>query len=537
MLLFNSVEFLIFFLIVVIIYFLINDRFKWIVLLSSSYYFYMSFKAEYIILLFFSTGVSYCAAIMMEKWRKYRKIILIYALVVNLGMLVLFKYLNFVSKSIVNVLEKIRIHINFTPFDILLPIGISFYTFQVCGYLIDVYRRKIKAERHFGIFATFVSFFPKLVAGPIERGNHLIPQFFKKHVIDPSGIAAGFRLVLWGFFKKLLIADRAGIIVNEVYTFPNLYDGWSLWIATLFFSVQIYTDFSAYTDIARGTSRMLGYHLVRNFQRPYLSSSIVDFWRRWHISLMQWFRDYIYIPLGGKLAKKGKWIKNVLLIFFVSGLWHGANWTFVLWGLIHGGYYILSKELLSMRKKLSQFLGWKHFSATHQLLKTFITFNIVSFLWIFFRSESLVEAIYISKRIIWDVLVVVLVILIVLYILLTFGAWITPLTLKKIEADLKRPFPLFLVLFTIFFLTYLGYGGADYLSILLSPIDSITIFISLFFTIILFIVEYSQERNCDFEQEFKQFPIYVRWMGYYLIIFIILFFGIFREISFIYFKF
>ena len=304
----------------------------------------MCWKPEYIFLILFSTIVDYYCGLKMEgaQNRTYKKLFLTLSLFTNLSVLFAFKYLNFFSDSIRYILNEFNIFYNIPYFNVLLPVGISFYTFQTLSYTIDVYRGQKKAEKHLGVFALYVSFFPQLVAGPIERSTRLLPQLKKENSFDYLRFKNGLLLMLWGFFKKIVIADRLAVLVNTVYNNPIDYQGITLIIATIFFAFQIYCDFSAYSDIAIGASKIMGYDLMKNFNRPYFSKSIAEFWRRWHISLGSWFRDYLYFFLGGN--KKGQliWYKNLMLVFLISGLWHGANWTFVIWGFLHGFYMIFS---------------------------------------------------------------------------------------------------------------------------------------------------------------------------------------------------
>ena len=328
---FNSLEFAVFFPIVVGLYLLTPERFRWTLLLAASYYFYAAWKAEYLILILVSTLIDYTVALRMEKASNpaKRRSWLIVSLCSNLGILFSFKYFNFFNDSVRTVFDQFNIFYDVPAFEVLLPVGISFYTFQTLSYTIDVYRGQRPAERHIGIFALYVAFFPQLVAGPIERSTRLLPQFFKKVELTYERTVDGLRLMLWGFFKKLVIADRVGAYVDVVYASPDDHSGMTVLIATYFFAFQIFCDFSGYSDIAIGSARILGYDLMDNFRRPYFSKSISEFWRRWHISLSTWFRDYVYIPLGGNRVVKWRWYYNLMVVFVVSGLWHGANWTFV----------------------------------------------------------------------------------------------------------------------------------------------------------------------------------------------------------------
>lgn len=394
--LFNSLHFVFFFPLVVAIYFSIPQRYRWGLLLAASYYFYMCWKAEYIFLIILSTVIDYYAANRMGKQstRRERRPYLILSLVANLGLLFAFKYFNFFSESVRVLFDSVNIFYDAPAFDLLLPVGISFYTFQTLSYTIDVYRDQRKPERHFGVFALYVSFFPQLVAGPIERSTRLLPQFFEKHEFDYRRVTDGLKLILWGFFKKVVIADRLAVVVDQVYNNPYNYEGVSIIVATYFFAFQIYCDFSGYSDIAIGTAQVLGYDLMQNFRIPYYSKSISEFWKRWHISLSSWFRDYLYIPLGGSRVSKWRWYPNLMITFVVSGLWHGANWTFVIWGGLHGLYLVASILTERTRAGVYRFFNLNVNSFPIRLFRILITFHLVCLAWIFFRANNVTEAWY-----------------------------------------------------------------------------------------------------------------------------------------------
>lgn len=398
--LFNSLQYLIFFPIVVGGYFLIPYRFRWILLLMASYYFYMAWKPAYIILIIISTLIDYFAGIMMGSTddQKKRKKYLALSLVSNLSLLFLFKYFNFFNDSAKTVLEYFNIPFYLPQFKLLLPMGISFYTFQTMSYSIDVYKGVIKPEKHLGIFALYVTFFPQLVAGPIERSENLLPQFREKHDFDYDLATNGLKLMAWGLFKKVVVADRIAILVNTVYNNVHDYTGIPLILATVLFAFQIYCDFSGYSDIAIGSAQVMGYRLMVNFRRPYFSKSISEFWRRWHISLSTWFKDYIYIPLGGNRVSKWRWQLNLVIVFLVSGLWHGASWTFVVWGAIHGFYQIFSIWTSNIRKRIVKLIGLDKVPLLYKALQIVITFILVCFGWIFFRANNISDAIYIVRN-------------------------------------------------------------------------------------------------------------------------------------------
>lgn len=397
--LFNSIDFILFFPVVVALFFALPHRFRWMLLLAASYYFYMCWKAEYAILILASTIVDYWAALRMQKYRSNRRFYLGISLLSNLGMLFGFKYFNFFNESARAAFDQFNIFYNVPAFDVLLPVGISFYTFQTLSYTIDVYRGKQEAERHFGIFALYVSFFPQLVAGPIERPSHLIPQFKKCQDFDPARIGSGLRLMLYGFFKKLIVADRLSVYVDAVYAAPDAHSSLTLTVATIFFAVQIYCDFSGYSDIAIGASRVMGYDLMINFRRPYFSKSLAEFWRRWHISLSTWFRDYVYVSLGGNRVPYWRHLLNLSAVFLISGLWHGANWTFVVWGGIHGGILCLSILTKDWRTRLPGYDWLARHQLLHQCLQVLTVFAIVNVAWVFFRAATVGDAVTIISRI------------------------------------------------------------------------------------------------------------------------------------------
>src|SRR3989338_2077528 len=402
--LFNSLQFLIFFPIVVSVYFVLPHRFRWFFLLCSSYYFYMCWKPEYVVLIMISTIIDYYAGLQMWKTtlRAKRKKYLILSLVSNFCILFAFKYFNFFNESARHIFNHFNILYNIPAFKVLLPIGISFYTFQTLSYSIDVYRGHQKAEKHLGIFALYVAFFPQLVAGPIERSINLLPQFYEKHSFDYQRIKKGLLLMSWGFFKKLVIADHVAVLVDQVYNHPADYTGTSLIIATYFFAFQIYCDFSGYSDIVVGAAQVLGFDLMTNFNFPYMAKSVAEFWKRWHISLSTWFRDYLYIPLGGNRVTKNRWFFNIFAVFLLSGLWHGANWTFIIWGALHGSYLLFSIASSGWRNQAVSALKLNQYPRIHEAIKIFVTFHFVVFAWIFFRANSIKDAVYISTHLFTD---------------------------------------------------------------------------------------------------------------------------------------
>jgi alginate O-acetyltransferase complex protein AlgI len=480
--LFNSVEFLIFFPVVVIVYFLLPLRFRVLFLLLASYYFYMSWQVEYIILIIASTVIDYVAAKRIYKATQIwaRRGYLFLSLASNFGILFFFKYFNFFNDTIQSFLSLFHISYTSVRPDVLLPVGISFYTFQTVSYTVTVYRGLQKPEHNFIKFALYVSFFPQLVAGPIERATRLLPQFDQKHSVDYARITDGIKLMTWGFFKKLVIADRLAAVVDTVYNDPTNFSGVPLILATYFFAFQIYCDFSAYSDIAIGAAKVLGYDLMENFRQPYFANSIPNFWHRWHISLSTWFRDYLYVPLGGNRQGEARLYLNLLIVFLASGLWHGANWTFVVWGALHGllmiGFTFGSKLI---HGKLC-FNIPKPYSLLVTGFSIFVTFHLVAFSWIFFRAKSLPDALFIISHLFSDL-------------------------------ELRS-----------------GYGldiGGGY--------ETMITFIAL---LVLILVDYLRERNVTLEF-LRVRPLVLRWSLYYALVFSILLFGKFRVTEFIYFQF
>ena len=398
--LFNSLEFLVFFPIVIALYFAIPYRFRWILLLLASYYFYMCWNYKYVLLIVVSTVVDYTTGILLYRSsrKRLRKLLLLGSLLTNLGLLFFFKYFNFFGGAINSVFDKFNIFYDIPAYNFLLPVGISFYTFQTLSYTIDIYKGKQKPEYHFGRFALFVSFFPQLVAGPIERSVNLLPQFRQEFDFDYERVKNGLMLMGWGFFKKIVIADRLAEYVNIVYNNPAEFEGIPNIIATFFFTFQIYCDFSGYSDIAIGAALVMGYRLMTNFRRPYFAMNISEFWKRWHISLSTWFRDYVYIPMGGNRVVKWRWYYNLFITFLVSGLWHGANWTFVIWGAIHGFYLIFAIWTAKYREGFNRWIGLTNRPGLFKFVQVFITFILVYISWIFFRANNVSEALFILKN-------------------------------------------------------------------------------------------------------------------------------------------
>lgn len=390
---FNSFTFLLFFPVVTALYFLVPHKFRWLLLLIASCYFYMFFKAIYILILFFTIIIDYTAGIYLEKVNdpKKKKLLLILSLTANIGVLAVFKYFNFFNANLSGLLYWMG-YTNPIPFlQILLPIGLSFHTFQAMSYTIEVYRGHQKAERHFGIYALYVMFYPQLVAGPIERPQNLLPQFKTEHHFNALDVSEGLKRMLIGFFKKVVVADRLSIYVKTVFNNYPEHGSATIVLASLFFAVQIYCDFSGYSDIAIGSARVMGFKLMENFKRPYFAKSISEFWSRWHISLSTWFKDYVYIPLGGNRVSKGRLYLNLFAVFMISGLWHGANWTFIVWGTLHGFYLICGMATQKWRTATANKLGLGS-GVFANFLNISFTIFLVTISWIFFRAVSLEQA-------------------------------------------------------------------------------------------------------------------------------------------------
>ncbi len=477
--LFNSLEFLIFFPIVVALYYTLPHKYRWALLLLSSCYFYMVFVPVYILILGFTIVVDYFAGILLEESKgRRRKIYLIASIIANTGVLAVFKYYNFLNENLTVLLKGFTIENPIPYLSILLPIGLSFHTFQAMSYTIEVYRHKQKAERNFGIYALYVMFFPQLVAGPIERPQNMLHQFHTETYLDFERIADGLKHIVWGLFKKVVIADRISEYVNIVYSDPHNFHGTQLLIATLFFSFQIYCDFSGYSSIAIGAAKILGIKLMVNFRRPYLAENIREFWHRWHISLSSWFRDYLYFPLGGSRVPLLRGYFNTFFVFLVSGLWHGANWTFVIWGALHGFYQVFGRITQPLRDRINQFTGLTRVPGVLKYIQIFTTFILASFAWIFFRAETFKDASYIAGNI----------------------------------------FKL---------------GSLQNLNLFEFPVD---MYISIFLILFLLIIEILEERY-KLSESLKLSPVYVRWSVYAVSLIALAGLGIWKSADFIYFQF
>lgn len=394
--LFNSVDYLIFFPVVVALYFAFPAKWRWLLLLIASYVFYMFWKAEYVVLILFTTVVDYIAAIKMAQAgsKKEKKWYLALSLVTNLGMLAGFKYLNFTTSSMNWLFGELNIQEQFPVMNILLPVGISFYVFQSLSYTIDVYRGIKEPEKHAGKFALYVCFFPQLVSGPIERSNHLMPQIHNPLPFDQARLISGLKLMLWGFFKKMVIADRLGMFVGKIYENPDQFHGIPVILATVLFAFQLYCDFAGYTDIARGSARILGFDLMINFNRPLIAKSLRDFWNRWHMSLTTWFRDYLLYSLPYVKNKKiimGLMYRNLIITYLLMGLWHGASWNFVIFGLLNGVLLVVETITERQRSWLFEKSGLDKVPILKGLISNIITFSILISTMVFFRAKSLAD--------------------------------------------------------------------------------------------------------------------------------------------------
>ena len=396
--LFNSIDFAIFLPIVFILYWFVankNLKLQNLLIVAASYLFYGWWDYRFLLLILFSTIVDYSVGIglLKQENKTKRKILLGTSILVNLGFLGFFKYYNFFLDNFITAFSFFGTEIKANSLNIILPVGISFYTFQTLSYSIDVYKRKLEPTKDFIAFSAFVSFFPQLVAGPIERARNLLPQFYKKRTFDYSKAVDGMRQILWGLFKKIVIADNCAVFADQIFNNSNDYSGSTLVLGAIFFAFQIYGDFSGYSDIAIGTARLFGFNLMQNFAFPYFSRDIAEFWRRWHISLSTWFRDYLYIPLGGSRGTNYFKIRNVFIIFLVSGFWHGANWTFIIWGGLNALYFLPIMLLNKNKINTDVVAQGKHLPSVREVLSITLTFSLTTIAWIFFRAEDIHHAI------------------------------------------------------------------------------------------------------------------------------------------------
>jgi alginate O-acetyltransferase complex protein AlgI len=495
--LFNSVVFAVFFVIVTLLYFILPYRWRWLLLLIASCYFYMFFLPIYILILFFTIVIDYFAGIYIEKAEgKQRKFYLIASIITNVGILAIFKYYNFFIDNI-NTVFALNQASSLPYLEILLPIGLSFHTFQAMSYTIEVYRNKQPAERHFGIYALYVMFYPQLVAGPIERPQNVLHQFREKHDFDYQRVTDGLKLMAWGLFKKVVIADKLALLTNQVYETPESYDGIPLIIATVFFSFQIYCDFSGYSDIALGSAQVMGFRLMKNFDSPYLSKNISEFWSRWHISLSTWFRDYLYIPLGGNRVSIPRWYFNLFIVFMVSGFWHGANWTFIAWGALHGLYLIMAiiknNILHRLNIQVTNHIALKLLDFTNIIF----TLSLVFFAWIFFRAKNIHDALYIATHLFDNVVH------------------------KMLHVR-----------------EYVQNGGffSKFIGITNQNFYIFDYAWCVLLIMLLFVTDYINKKE-DLIQRINKFPLFLRWIIYYSLIITIIFMGQNEELQFIYFQF
>lgn len=391
---FNSLDFVMFFLIVFVLYYIIGNKYRWILLLISSCIFYMAWRIELIVLILVSSLINYTISnlIYANKNESNRKKLLKLSLFLNFGLLFVFKYMMFINHTFAGLYNWFGWNYPISDFSIILPMGISFYTFQAASYTIDVYRKTYKPQKNYFKLTLYIMFFPQLVAGPIERADRLMPQFFSPKKYSLKNVVAGSKFVIMGFFKKIVIADRVAVVVDTVFNSVYDFSGLAYIIAVILFAFQVYCDFSGYSDIAIGAAKMLDIDLMQNFDKPYFSSSIKEFWRRWHISLSTWFKDYLYIPLGGSRVSKPNYYLNLMITFLASGLWHGANWTFVIWGGLHGFYQIVG----DLKSRVFKIKAPKFFSVP-------MTFVLVVFAWIFFRANNVNDAFYIVANLASDI--------------------------------------------------------------------------------------------------------------------------------------
>jgi alginate O-acetyltransferase complex protein AlgI len=490
--LFNSFEFALFFPIVTILFFLLPHRYRWLLLLLASCFFYMFFKPVYIFILIFTILIDYFAAILIARQveKKKRKLLLLISIIANVGILVVFKYYNFLATNLQIVMESVHKTGHIPLLNMLLPIGLSFHTFQAMSYTIEVYRGKQVPEKHLGIYALYVMFYPQLVAGPIERPQNILHQFHEPKSFNYENMRSGLILMAWGLFKKVVIADRLALFVNHVYGQPLQYKGLPLIISSVFFAFQIYCDFSGYSDIAIGSARCMGYELMQNFNKPYMSTSISEFWQRWHISLSTWFRDYVYIPLGGNRLGAARWCLNIMIVFLISGIWHGANWTFLIWGLLNGVYLLIEhflKKLVPQETRKPN---------TNNMLLTMFhrikVFLLITLAWVFFRAENLSQALYIIK-----------------HMFVGLPEQIRQIFYNENFARLK--------------LLYLHNKPGSFVIALL--------------LLALLMTVHHRQKTKEFSEWLTAKPTYVRWTAYYVLVLSFVTLGVFNNSEFIYFKF
>jgi alginate O-acetyltransferase complex protein AlgI len=486
---FNSIEFLIFFPLVALAFFSLPHRWRWFLLLGASYLFYASWNPKYLIVLLTMTAIGYISGRLLERQTRpmTHRLILTFSLLAILGVLFFFKYFELSNRALRAAFEQLGVGNLIPGFNLLLPLGISYFTFQTLSYILDVYRGGVKAEKHAGIYALFIAFFPHVTAGPIARANLLLPQFHAKHAPEYERVVSGLQRIAWGFFKKLVIADRLAVAVNTVYNDPTAYTGLPLILATYAFAFQIYCDFSGYADIAIGAARVMGFKLQENFNQPYYAQSIPDFWRRWHITLYNWLRDYIFYPLNRALKRSRLAADGILalalppmLTMLASGLWHGTAWTFIVWGGLHGIFMVGS--VLWNRRSGSAHLPVPLLPQVANGIKIFATFHLVCFAWIFFRANSISDAVYILQH---------------LFVDLGTGASLSEL---------------------------ISLGWYDWLIAVLA-------------ILLMEAVHWGQRKNGSLREVIRRQPVWLRWSLYYALVVVIFMFGKFGAGEFIYARF
>lgn len=488
--LFNSLDFIFFFPVVTLIYFLLPHRFRWLHLLVASCVFYMYFVPVYILILFLTIGIDYVAGILIESTTDQvrRKRWLILSIVANVGVLCVFKYYNFFVGNVDTMFAAAGMKSYIPLLNIILPIGLSFHTFQAMSYTIEVYRGNQPAERHLGIYALYVMFYPQLVAGPIERPQNLLHQFREVHNPEYERIVAGLRLMLWGLIKKVVIADRIGTITDPIFDHPHTYSALGLYMGVAMFHVQVFCDFSAYSDIAIGSARVMGFKLMTNFNMPFHARTVSEFWRRWHISLSSWFRDYVYLPLGGNKEGNFKTYRNLFFVCLLSGLWHGASWLFIIWGLLQGAYMIVGHMTKKLRKRINDTVGISSVKWLDHGLDILITFSLTAFARIFFRGRNMDDAWYFIKKL----------------------------------KDLPRELGLFLST------GKLGFTHLPQFRSVLLPV---------FALIVLMEMAHLLKIKYDLQNTFSQRPAAIRWTLYFTGLILLTFFGVYDNRQFIYFQF
>ena len=502
---FNSIQFLFFFAIVAAAFFFVSHYIKknWVsqvLLLVASLYFYMCAKPVYVVFLLISILITWTSGLLMEGRSVARKrLVLVLSLVSNLGILFFFKYYNFFAKTLSSLSSLAQMPVDMPTLNILLPIGISFYTFQVLGYAIDVYKGKINAEHNFLTYALFVSFFPQILSGPIGRAGPLIPQFKVNHEFEYQRVTDGLKIAAWGMFKKVVIADRLAQYVSNTYDNAYSTSGLSLLIAMLFYSFQILCDFSGYSDMAQGTAKVLGFNIIANFRRPYFAKSVADFWHRWHISLSTWFRDYIYFPLGGSRVKRHRLYFNIMVTFIISGLWHGSAWNFIIWGFLLGVFQVCGNATRGICGNVRKTIGIRDDSRLLAYWRICFTFTLISITWVFFRNSSIKRAVFILKH-------------------------VCTVPLECITLVRQQFFGV-------------KTGQASILSgIIPQDFGTVNFVLSLLVIFLVVLVD-ALQRTKPGVNRIREMPVVLRWSIYFILIMGILLFGMFGKSEFIYFKF